>query len=414
MRTTATSVVHGIRSLVCVLALATAGCASLERLDAVPAESQRQATVLGLEGVRYWGGEDNAEFIRDADAAYERELAAWRAAGHAEALPPANFLAISGGGENGAFGAGLLVGWTERGDRPVFKGVTGISTGALTAPFAFLGSDYDDELRQVYTEITAEDVLIPRSYYSAMMLDAAADTAPLRRTIAKYFDQAMLDAIAAEHDKGRILLIGTTNLDARRPIIWNVTEIAASHRSGALELLHNILVASAAIPGAFPPVLIDVEFDGKPYQEMHVDGGASAQVFIYPPSLDVSARDAERGLSRERHLYIIRNSRLDPDWAQVQRRTLSIAGRAVSSLIQTQGVGDLYQIYLTTQRDGFDYNLAFIPTSFDMKLPAPFDSAYMRELFRLGHDMGLAGYPWAKTPPTFTRRQQAAGAAEGP
>ncbi|HMR33990.1 MAG TPA: patatin-like phospholipase family protein, partial [Geminicoccus sp.] len=360
------------------------------------------------------GGRDNSESVGGAEAAGAGGLAAWRAAGLAELLPPADFLAISGGGENGAFGAGLLVGWTERGDRPVFKGVTGISTGALTAPFAFLGSDYDDDLRRVYTEITAADVLTPRSYFSAMMLDAAADTTPLRQTIARYFDQAMLDAIAREHDKGRILLIGTTNLDARRPIIWNVTEIAASHRPGALELLHDILVASAAIPGAFPPVLVDVELDGKPYQEMHVDGGASAQVFIYPPSLDVSARDAERGLTRERHLYIIRNSRLDPDWVQVQRRTLSIAGRAISSLIQTQGVGDLYQIYLTTQRDGFDYNLAYIPTSFDRPLNEPFESAYMQELFEVGHQMALAGYPWAKAPPTFTMREQAAGAAERP
>jgi hypothetical protein len=140
-------------------------------------------------------------------------------------------------------------------------------------------------------------------------------------------------------------LIGTTNLDARRPIIWNIGKIAAIGHPKALELVHNILVASAAVPGAFPPVLIDVEVDGKAYQEMHVDGGASAQVFVYPPSLDIRQLELVRGSARERRLYVIRNARLDPDWAQVERR-MSIARRAVSSLIQTQGVGDLYRIYM--------------------------------------------------------------------
>ncbi len=135
---------------------------------------------------------------------------------------------------------------------------------------------------------------------------------------------------------------------------------------------------------------------------MHVDGGASAQVFLYPPQLDLRQRSRERGISRERRVYIIRNARLDPDWAQVERRTLSIAGRAISSLIQTQGVGDLYRIYIATQRDGIDYNLAYIPESFTTPLEEPFDTAYMRQLFRVGYGMAVRGYPWAKVPPGWT------------
>jgi hypothetical protein len=393
----------GARSLAAALCLLLlAGCTSLTRRDAVPVAVQERASVLGLSGVRYWADRDPSDFLADATAAYERELAAWRAAGNQGPLPPAEYLAVSGGGEDGAFGAGLLCGWTAAGTRPVFKGVTRISTGALTAPFAFLGPDYDDELRAVYTETAAADILRPRSYIAAILQDGAADTTPLRRTIAKYIDQRVLDAIAAEHAKGRILLVGTTNLDARRPIIWNLGEIAASGRPGALGLVHSILVASAAIPGAFPPVLIEAEVDGKPYQEMHVDGGASAQVFLYPPQLDLRRRSRERGISRERLVYIIRNARLDPDWAQVERRTLSIAGRAVSSLIQTQGVGDLYRIYIATQRDGIDYNLAYIPESFTTPLEEPFDTAYMRQLFQVGYGMAVRGYPWAKVPPGWT------------
>src|SRR5690242_20140892 len=268
----------------CLLA---AACSTPTRLDAVPVAVQKQATVLGRDDLRYWGDEASTAFVQDAFEAFTREKAVLEAAGNRGPLPPANFLAISGGGENGAYGAGLLVGWTQTGTRPSFKAVTGISTGALTAPFAFLGPAYDDKLRAVYAETSAADVLRQRSYLAAVLQDGAADTAPLRRTIAKYFDQQMLDAIAAEHAKGRILLIGTTDLDARRPVIWNVTKIAASGRPGALALVQNILIASAAIPGAFPPVLIGAEVDGKPYQEMHVDGGASAQVFLYPPSLNL-------------------------------------------------------------------------------------------------------------------------------
>ncbi len=394
--------VHIAVALAC---LAVSACGPMARSDAVPFEVQEQATVLGTPGLRYWADGDLSQFAGVAEESYQREKTAWEAAGNQGPLPPANFLAISGGGENGAFGAGLLVGWTKAGTRPQFKGVTGISTGALTAPFAFLGPEYDDTLKEVYTTITADKVLAQRGYLAALLDDAVADNKPLQETVTHYFDQALLDAIAVEHAKGRILLIGTTNLDARQPIIWNIGAIAESKHPGALELVRKILVASAAIPGAFPPMTFDVEQGGKTYQEMHVDGGASTQVFLYPPSLNVHERDRQLGVTRERHLYVLRNARLDPDWAQVERRTFSIAGRAITSLIQTQGMGDLYRIYLTSTRDGFDFNLAYIPSTFTTKLEAPFDSKYMNELFQLGYDMAVAGYLWEKAPPGFTLPQ---------
>jgi hypothetical protein len=383
----------------CLLAL---GCSSPVRLDAVPVALQKQASVLGRDDLRYWGDEASPVFVQDTLEAFTREKAILDAAGHRGPLPPANFLAISGGGENGAYGAGLLVGWTQTGTRPTFKGVTGISTGALTAPFAFLGPAYDDKLQEVYTQISAKDVLERRGYLAIVLDDALADNAPLRRTISRFVDEAMLAAIAAEHAKGRMLFIATTNLDARRPTIWNMGKIATIGDKRALKLFRDILIASAAIPGAFPPTMIDVEINGTKYQEMHVDGGASAQVFIYPPALEVQQLSRARGISRVRNLYVLRNARLDPDWVQVDRRAYSIMGRAVSSLIQTQGVGDLYRIYLTTQRDGFDFYLAYIPETFDVPLTEPFASDYMKALFQLGHDRAVAGYPWAKTPPGIT------------
>lgn len=405
----------GRRSFLAVNAVtfsALAGCSALPRGRAVPPDDASQATVLGLRDIRYWGDEDSPELIAEGKASYDRELAAYRRAGNAGPLTPAAYLAVSGGGEDGAFGAGLLVGWTETGARPQFKLVTGISTGALTAPFAFLGSRYDPQLREIYTGISATDVLRQRWVLAALTEDALSSNEPLRQTMSRFVTSALIDDIARAYEQGRLLLIGTTNLDEGRPVIWNVGKLAASKRPGALRLIQQILIASAAIPGAFPPEMIDVEVDGRPYQEMHVDGGASAQVFVYPPSLQLEVLARNRGIVRQRRLYVIRNARLDPHWEEIKRSTLSIAGRAISSLIQTQGVGDLYRIYIGATRDKIDFNLASIPASFNTKLKRPFDQQYMRALFGLGYELGRKGYQWAKFPPGY--RELGAGPALTP
>jgi predicted acylesterase/phospholipase RssA len=378
------------------------GCASPERLAAVPKDQEAAVeTVSGMTDVRYW--EDNDADVerlwQDRVVAHRRETELLAAAEHKGPLPPAYFLAISGGGEDGAFGAGLLNGWTEAGTRPEFTLVTGVSTGALTAPFAFLGPAYDKQLKEVYTTISSKDVLEERGMLAPLFDDALADNAPLQKLVAKYVTADLLKAIAAEHAKGRMLLIGTTDLDARRPVIWNIGKIAENGSPQALELVRKILVASAAIPAAFPPMMIDVEVNGKHYQEMHVDGGASRQVFVYPPKLQFAQLAKEAGIVRERKLFVIRNARLDPDWADTKRQFISIAQRAVSTMIQTQGIGDLYRIYATAQQDGIDFNLAYIPPTFNVPLTEPFEQHYMNELFNLGYELGRSGYAWAKAPP---------------
>jgi predicted acylesterase/phospholipase RssA len=179
-----------------------------------------------------------------------------------------------------------------------------------------------------------------------------------------------------------------------------MTKIATSKDPRALDLFRAIMVTSAAIPGAFPPTLIDVEVDGKAYQEMHVDGGAVAQVFLYPPTIrQASATRKAAPVERERRAYIIRNARLDPEWAEVERRTLSISSRAISSLINSQGIGDLYRIYSTARQDGVDFNLAFIPRDFDEPHPQEFDTEFMRKLYAFAYGLAVKGYPWQKTPP---------------
>ena len=387
--------------LLTALLLFVQGCALPSRLAAVPVQDMTRAEIPGIPNARYWVHTDVEPFVQDAIASAQREQAYLARTGHQGPLPPINFLAISGGGDDGAFGAGLLVGWSASGTRPEFKGVTGISTGALIAPFAFLGSEGDDALREVYTTISPANILKPRGLLAALIDDGLADNAPLLELISRYVNAELLTRIAREYqEKGRLLLIGTANLDAGRAVIWNMGAIAASADPRALDLFRKIMLASAAIPGAFPPVMIDVEVNGKPYQEMHVDGGTQAQVFLYPPRMfDLVRQQGVKVAPRARSVYIIRNARLDPSWLDVERSTLSIAGRAVSSLIQTQGVGDLYRIYLTAQRDGLDYNLAYIGADFNAEHKEDFDTAYMRALFDYGYQLARQGYPWRKAPP---------------
>jgi hypothetical protein len=292
------------------------------------------------------------------------------------------------------------VGWTAAGTRPEFKAVTGISTGALIAPFAFLGPKYDDQLKAVYTAVTPKDILKKRSPFKILFSDSAADSSPLFGLVSKYVNQDMMNAIAKEHEKGRILLIGTTDLDARRGVIWNITKMAATKNPKALELVRKILLASASIPGAFPPVMIDLEAEGRPYQEMHVDGGTTAQVFIYPPSLDFN-KLKQQGAARERRLYVIRNSRLDPEWAEIERKLFPIVGRAISTLIQNQGKGDLFLIYNLCQRDDIDFNLAYIPRQFKALHREDFDQEFMNQLFDFAYKLSSEGYHWDKIPPGY-------------
>jgi predicted acylesterase/phospholipase RssA len=374
--------------------LLLAACSGPDRLPSVTAAQTERARPLGLANARFYPDNAMSGMQQEGEESLRREQAAWRAAGNSGPLPPANFLAISGGGDNGAFGSGLLVGWTAQGTRPQFKLVTGVSTGSLIAPFAFLGPEYDKTLEAVYTTITPVQVFRSRGLVGGIFNDALADTSPLAEVIARYMDEKMMVAIAQEYRKGRLLLIGTTDLDAQRPVIWNIGAIADSGHPGALNLVRQILRASSAVPGAFQPVMFDVELDGKKHQEMHVDGGAMAQLFLYPASLNVGASN-----QRARRAYIIRNARLDPDWAETEPRTLSIAGRAISTMLAASGHNDVLRVYFITQRDKVDYNLAFIGREFTMKHEEEFDQKYMKALYDYGYQQSRGGYKWHKQPP---------------
>ena len=244
-------------------------------------------------------------------------------------------------------------------------------------------------------------MLVQRGYTAAIWDDGMADNSPLFRTISRYLDEAMLAEIARAYDGGRLLLIGTSNLDAQMPVIWNIGAIARSGHPKALDTVRRILLASSAIPGAFAPVLFDVTLDGQPFQELHVDGGAFAQVFLYPASVSQFRRErlARRQPVAPARAWVIRNGRLDPEWASVDRRTLGIAGRAITSMIAASGYNDVWRIYAAAERDGVDYNLAFIGRDFTVEYDKPFEQSYMRPLYEYGRQRALRGDAWVKRPP---------------
>jgi predicted acylesterase/phospholipase RssA len=378
-----------------------ASCATLERLPPVPLSLASGIVPLSVPFARFYADGDHAQVEAFAQELAEKARAAQRL--HPQpAGSPSNYLALSGGGDDGAFGAGLLVGWSARGDRPSFRIVTGTSTGALSAPFAFLGSEYDPQLKAVYTETAAKDIFSAKPILAAVSGDSLADTRPLRNLISRYLDKKMIARIAEEYDKGRFLLISTTNLDQSRSVIWNIGAIAKSTDPRARDLIIEVLRASASIPGAFPPVMLDVTVDGKRYEEMHVDGGTVAQSFLYPPQINLKAEMERYGIARKKAAYIIRNGRLYRPEESVKRNSLAIAGKALSTMTAAGGVNDTYRIYLTTKRDEVDFNLAFIGEDFTTPYKGPFDKAYMNTLFDYGFDKGKAGYIWAKAPPGYT------------
>lgn len=379
--------------------LAMAGCAGPNVVrDPVPERFVDAAQVPGYELIRFWGDDATGPLTTLAEIQAKQLLAAARADSSID-LRRRYFLAISGGGSNGAFGAGLLVGWSAAGGRPSFDVVTGVSTGSLIAPFAFLGPAYDGELKASYTDVTSEDIYKTRSIFGIFADASVADDTPLRRMITGYITEDFLDKVAREHARGRRLLVGTTNLDAERPVIWNMGAIAASGEPNRRQLFIDILIASASVPGVFPPVRLKVTVDGRAYDELHVDGGTTNQVFLLPTNFSANIANKTLGFVPQRTLYIIRNGRVDPEWSAVKVSLPAIAGKSLNSLIKTQGIGDLFRIYVSAKRDGIDFNAIWIPPEFTMKEPKPFDPGYMQALFDFGYSMALKGIPWSKVPP---------------
>jgi predicted patatin/cPLA2 family phospholipase len=393
-------------ALISLTILLTAGCATIVPRNVLPQANAGQIELEGFHNIRFWGDASarDIQAIMMADAPKAETRLSLGVERH---QPVSNLLAISGGAEDGAYGAGLLVGWSDAGTRPVFDLVTGVSSGALIAPFVYLGREHDNQLREIFTKYGRKDIF---TYNVPGLLEgsALADDAPLARLIEKYVDDAFLKEIARERIKGRILLIGTTNLDTQRPVLWDMGRIAMSNNRDAMGLFRKILLASATLPGVFPPVRIQVRVGGQNYDELHVDGGVTRQVFIAPSIFSFVSHDQKPGRPATKpRLFVIRNGKIDPEWQSVNENVLSITQRSIATLIKNQGIGDLYRIYSVTKRDGIDFNLASIPPDFSDTSGEPFDQKYMIALFDRGYDLASHNYSWAKAPPGLELAVQA-------
>ena len=328
-------------------------------------------------------------------------------------------LILSGGGSTGAFGAGLLAGWTESGTRPDFKIVTGVNTGSLQATFAFLGSDYDDELTEIYTLFGTDEIYTKRSLLGGFLGDSVWDGEPLKELIVRYITEDVLAAVAAKHATGYRLFIGTSNMDTKEFTIWDMGAIASSKRADKLKRYRNVLLASSSIPVLFPPVYFGVEIDGEDYYEMHMDGSAQSQLFLRGFMLDLEESLEKSGLGErvEASLYVIRNGTADEETTRhlVNASSVSIASAVINGVFALSTDSSLYRVYVLANRNNFDFNLAAIPDDVFPELdPLVFDLATMRKVYDYAFERAKNGYEWSKMPPGLDpdERIEPAGSAD--
>lgn len=381
-------------------ALLAGGCAAtLGDREIVPEALVTSAEPTGMSGVRKWGDEPDSTYKEFFAVDGPIIRAKYQERKRLGQPLRSSMLALSGGGDNGAFGAGLLVGWSERGDRPEFELVTGVSAGALIAPFAFLGREYDGQLAELFTLYGADQIYQTQVLAGLLGGNALANNEPLKELIEKYVDQKMMTRISEERGKGRLLLIGTTNIDAERPVFWDVGRIARLGGVQGLDMLRKVLLASASIPGVFPPVRIPVKVNGKTYEELHVDGGPTREVFFTPADFSFRALDRVLGFKVDRKLYVVLNGKISPEWQPTAENTLTLSQRSLMILLKNQSIGDLTRMHSKARMEGIDYNLAVIPNEFKAPRAKPFDRKYMAALYAEGLKAGRDGITWLKSPP---------------
>ena len=318
--------------------------------------------------------------------------------------PPRHVLALSSGGLYGAYSTGFLAGWTKSGTRPEFDVVTGVSTGALIAPLAFLGPEFDDRSQQLYTGVRAEDVFRIRAWVTIPFKDAVASSAPLRQLIESQVDQEMMDRIAAEHRKGRRLYVGTTNLETRRLVIWDMGAIACRPCPEGCRLFRDVLLASCSVPGMLPPVTFSVESGGRTVSELHGDGGVASQVFVPSVVFRAAAAGTADGPvvpGAGGNLYAVVSGKLYPDANPVRRRVLPILGATTETIMYAHCRAELTSLYGQAKLAGMQYHLTSLRQ--DMPVNAEtlmsIDQGEMTKLYAEGLKDGVDGPAWRYAPP---------------
>ena len=307
---------------------------------------------------------------------------------------PVNILALSGGGADGAFGAGALVGLTRSKLRPQFSVVTGVSTGALIAPYAFLGPDWDDQLVEVYTSGRAEHLLHSRGL-GALFGSSVYSGTPLKQLVDRYATDALIQAVAREASTGRLLLVATTDVSTGEPVIWDLGSIAMNGGAGARELFRDVLVASASVPGLLPPVVIRVQEQQALYDEVHVDGTVSVPFFV-PLAFVEPTRDASDP-SHGAVVYVIVDGRLSEQPAPLRLRARSILSRSVSAGLNHMLRTTLELTATDAELEGAQFQFAAIPLAYPEPHSFDFRTQSMRSLFQYGYQCAQAGRLWTSS-----------------
>lgn len=324
-----------------------------------------------------------------------------------------NVLAISGGGKYGAYSAGVLGGWTETGTRPTFDVVTGVSTGAIVAVFAYLGPTYDDQLKRFYTTVTNRDIYRKKSLVYALVAgDSLASSDPLKGIIDRTLTPELMADIVRAHDEGRRLLIGTTNLDTKRLAVWDIGAIAASGQPCRRELIRDVILASTSVPGQFPPVKIDVTVNGQQFTELHVDGGVSSEVFVRLAHLNVPHEQLQGGARplAGSNIYAIISGKVFAEPKCVNPTLFGILGGSITSLVAAMTQNDLLRIYTLALLTGMQFQFTSLRQDFaDAGGSLEFDPAMLMKLFEEGRRVGAqaaAGPDWRTQPPAVLRHEQ--------
>ncbi|WP_441261249.1 patatin-like phospholipase family protein [Bradyrhizobium sp. 521_C7_N1_3] len=365
--------------LVLACSLALGACTSLPRTPYTAAEAST-SRVLDIDGLRRYADEPVTKFSFDKDTSTATK----------------SYLALSGGGADGAYGVGVLSGWTAARTRPTFSVVSGVSTGGLIAPFAFLGSQYDDTLREVYTSGIAESLLNDPSIMRVLFGSGLFGNTRLRELVARYVGPEIMAQVARENAKGRKLLVVTTDLDTQRTAIWDMGKIAAVGTPEALKLFRDVMAASASIPLVFPPIMIDAEGQGRRFQEMHVDGGVTAPVLTLPEAL--LSQDRLPGNARM-NIYILVNKKIERNFELVSNSTIDVASRSLSSITQSQTRSIIFSTYDFAKRNNLGFHLSYIARDYPAPPSEGFDTAYMRALYQYGYEKAASGQAWTSKLP---------------
>ena len=374
-----------LRGLAALMLLApVAACSSLPRAT-YTADQAAMASVPNIPAARVFS-DGSVETFKELAARPEAQRKGF------------NYLALSGGGGDGAYGAGILNGWTAAGTRPEFTLVSGVSTGALIAPFAFLGPAYDSYLTDIYTSGVAGTLVQSPSFVNVLFGSGLFGDGRLRDLIGRYVNADLLSAIAAEHAKGRRLLVVTTNLDSQRAVIWNMGAIAASGAPNAVDLFRDVLTASASIPAVFPPQLIDVQAENSAFQELHVDGSVVTPVFTLPQALLL--KEGKLRTAGRANIYIVINGKLEPEFDVTANNTLAIVGRSFTTASRARSRATLATTYAFTRTNNIGFNLTYIDSSAPTTTDARgFDTAYMRSLYNTGYEKARGGSFWERSVP---------------